>query len=89
MKWCRTVIHQRIELVVPDLGTSPVKFSLWYVQQGDQMLEGDRVAEVLIPGLTFDIHAPISGRLIEKVAHPNDLLTSGQVVGVIEGSSNP
>jgi pyruvate/2-oxoglutarate dehydrogenase complex dihydrolipoamide acyltransferase (E2) component len=71
-------------IILPDLGTAQVKFSLWYVQVGDRVLAGDRVAEVLIPGATFDIAAPVSGVLKEKLAQPNDVLALGQVFGLIE-----
>jgi pyruvate/2-oxoglutarate dehydrogenase complex dihydrolipoamide acyltransferase (E2) component len=74
----------KVEITAPDLGTSRAKFSLWYVRGGDRVLEGDRVAEVSIPGAIVDIQSPASGILIEKHSHPNDLITPGQVLGVIE-----
>jgi pyruvate/2-oxoglutarate dehydrogenase complex dihydrolipoamide acyltransferase (E2) component len=85
MKWCPIVTTFRlVEITLPELGTARVKFSLWYVQVGDRVFEGDRVAEVLIPGATYDIPAPATGRLIEKHAHSNDTLHSSQVLGLIE-----
>jgi pyruvate/2-oxoglutarate dehydrogenase complex dihydrolipoamide acyltransferase (E2) component len=87
MKWCRPVNDfSQVEITAPDLGTTRVKFSLWYVQLGDRVFEGDRLAEVLIPGATYDISSPINGRLIEKRCQPNDGLTIGQVLGTIEES---
>jgi pyruvate/2-oxoglutarate dehydrogenase complex dihydrolipoamide acyltransferase (E2) component len=44
---------------------------------------GDRVAEVLIPGATVDIPAPVDGVLVDRFAIPNDRVASGQVVGEI------
>ena len=88
MRWYPIVKHQHIQIILPDLGTSQVKFSLWYVQLGEKVLEGDRIAEVSIPGVTFDIQAPTDGKLIEKSALPNDLLSTGQVLGVIESASS-
>lgn len=75
---------ERISIVLPELGSTNVRFSLWYVRAGDQVFEGDRVAEVLIPGATYDVSAPASGRLVERHARDNDALASGQVIGVIE-----
>jgi pyruvate/2-oxoglutarate dehydrogenase complex dihydrolipoamide acyltransferase (E2) component len=83
MRWF-PIVKQHIEVTLPDLGTTRVKFSLWYVQQGERVLEGERIAEVSIPGVTFDVQAPATGRLIEKIAHPNDTLAPGQLLGVIE-----
>ncbi len=69
---------------MPDLGSPRVTFSLWHVRVGDRVTEGDRVAEVLIPGATFDVPAPVSGTLAERAAQPNDPLTPGTVLGLIE-----
>jgi pyruvate/2-oxoglutarate dehydrogenase complex dihydrolipoamide acyltransferase (E2) component len=71
-------------IALPDLGTPRVAFSLWYVRVGDRVFEGDRVAEVLIPGATYDVQAPASGTLAEQTAFPNDALATGQVLGWIE-----
>ena len=73
-----------ITITLPDLGTARATFSLWYVRPGDRVFEGDRVAEVLIPGATFDVPAPANGVLVERLTLPNDLLTAGQVLGVIQ-----
>ena len=51
---------------------------------GDRVTEGDRVAEVLIPGAIFDVPAPASGVLTEQSAQPGDALSAGQVVGQIQ-----
>jgi pyruvate/2-oxoglutarate dehydrogenase complex dihydrolipoamide acyltransferase (E2) component len=75
---------ERIAIVLPELGSTRVQFSLWYVREGDPVFEGDRVAEVLIPGATYDIAAPASGRLVERQARANDALATGQVLGLID-----
>ncbi len=69
---------------LPDLGTPRVMFSLWYVRVGDRVWEGDRVAEMLIPGATFDVQSPANGVLAEQLTFPNDALTPGQVLGWIQ-----
>ena len=74
----------RVPITLPDLGTPRATFSLWYVRPGDRVFEGDRVAEVLIPGATFDVSAPATGVLAERLALPNDPLTPGQVLGWIQ-----
>jgi pyruvate/2-oxoglutarate dehydrogenase complex dihydrolipoamide acyltransferase (E2) component len=71
-------------IALPELGTPRVSFSLWYVRPGDRVFEGDRVAEVLIPGATFDIPASATGTLAEQLAFPRDTLTPGQVLGWID-----
>ena len=70
-------------IALPDLGAERVTFSLWYVRPGERVFEGDRVAEVLIPGATFDVPAPVNGVFAERLVLPNDALATGQVLGVI------
>jgi pyruvate/2-oxoglutarate dehydrogenase complex dihydrolipoamide acyltransferase (E2) component len=74
----------KVPITMPELGCDQATLSLWYVRPGDRVLEGDRIAEVLIPGATFDVPAPATGVLRERLALPHDPLTAGQVLGVIE-----
>ncbi len=73
-----------VPITLPDLGGPRATFSLWYVRVGDAVFEGDRVAEVLIPGATVDVPAPASGVLAERRAFPQDPLEPGQELGTIE-----
>jgi pyruvate/2-oxoglutarate dehydrogenase complex dihydrolipoamide acyltransferase (E2) component len=73
-----------VPIPLPELGSPRAVFSLWYVRPGDRVFEGDRVAEVRIPGATFDVPAPVGGVLSERLTLPNDPLTAGQTLGVIE-----
>jgi len=75
---------RRVPITLPDLGSPRAVLSLWYVRPGDRVYEGDRVAEVLIPGATFDVPAPATGVLGERLALPNDPVTPGQALGVIQ-----
>jgi pyruvate/2-oxoglutarate dehydrogenase complex dihydrolipoamide acyltransferase (E2) component len=75
---------RRVPITVPDLGSDRVTFSLWHVRVGDRVTEGDRVAEVLIPGAVFDVAAPASGVLAERTAQPGDQLQPGQPLGTVE-----
>ncbi len=50
---------------------------------GDRVTEGDRVAELLLPGATFDVPAPATGVFAEQHAKPNDTLTTHSVLGII------
>ena len=73
----------RSPVLMPDLGT-PATLSVWFASTGDAVYAGDRLVEVLVGGATFDVPSPVSGRLAEKSAWPDDALTPGQVLGVIE-----
>jgi pyruvate/2-oxoglutarate dehydrogenase complex dihydrolipoamide acyltransferase (E2) component len=76
----------RTEVRLPELGAAPVHLSLWYATPGDLVYSGDRLVEVLAAGATFDVSAPVTGRLIERHAWPRDLLQPGQVLGVVESN---
>jgi pyruvate/2-oxoglutarate dehydrogenase complex dihydrolipoamide acyltransferase (E2) component len=76
-------------ILLPDLGASPVTLSVWFVEVGQEVYEGDRLVEVLVDGATFDVAAPCSGTLVEKTAFNEDVLTPGQTLGTIEKSRTP
>ncbi|MGL6076330.1 MAG: biotin/lipoyl-containing protein [Fimbriiglobus sp.] len=71
-----------MSIVIPELGT-PGHVSLWLVGLGERVEEGDRVLELLIPGMVVDVHAPSSGFLTERIVLPGDPVTSGQVAGTL------
>jgi 2-oxoglutarate dehydrogenase E2 component (dihydrolipoamide succinyltransferase)/2-oxoisovalerate dehydrogenase E2 component (dihydrolipoyl transacylase) len=71
-------------VILPDLGAAPIQLSLWFADLGDQVREGDRLVEVVAPGATFDVAAPVSGTLRERLALPRDRLVPGQVLGLLE-----
>ena len=73
-----------VPITLPDLGTPRAVFSLWYVAAGERVYEGDRVAEVVIPGATFDVPAPVTGTVRDRHARPNDGVTAGHLLGTID-----
>ncbi len=75
---------ERAEVVLPELGASPIRLSVWFADAGDAIFEGDRLVEVLAGEATFDVSAPATGRLAEKHALPDDVLRTGQVLGVMD-----
>jgi pyruvate/2-oxoglutarate dehydrogenase complex dihydrolipoamide acyltransferase (E2) component len=72
------------EVILPDLGAEPVLLSVWFVDTGEHVFEGDRLVEVLVGGATFDVPAPATGWLVEKRALTDDSIHPGQVLGVVE-----
>ncbi len=73
-----------VPVTVPDLGTSAVTLSVWHVEDGERVDDGDRVVEVLIAGAVVDLSAPAGGRLTRHQVVNGDRLTAGQVVAYIE-----
>jgi len=76
---------EAVPILAPDLGTTePSRLSAWLVEVGETVREGDRVVELLLPGLTVDVAAPASGRLNAAMATLNALIVAGQTLGTIE-----
>jgi pyruvate/2-oxoglutarate dehydrogenase complex dihydrolipoamide acyltransferase (E2) component len=73
-----------VPVPLPDLGPAPVRISLWHLRPGEPVYEGDRLVEVLLPGATVDVPAPVSGVVRERFALPGDRVEAGQVLGTIE-----
>jgi pyruvate/2-oxoglutarate dehydrogenase complex dihydrolipoamide acyltransferase (E2) component len=75
-------VPESVPIHVPALGADRAGFGLWLVGGGESVNEGDRVAEVLIPGACVDVIAPASGTLTH-IAAAGDVLAAGDVVGVV------
>jgi pyruvate dehydrogenase E2 component (dihydrolipoamide acetyltransferase) len=73
-----------VPITLPDLGTPEATVSVWYVGVGEQVFEGDRVIEVLIRGATFDVPSPVTGFVRDRHVLPGDVVTTGQVLGIID-----
>ena len=75
-------------IVLPDLGAgadeSNVRISAWLAEPGEMILQGDRIVELLIPGMTFDVPAPVSGRLTRIDKFLDAAVSAGDVLGWIE-----
>jgi len=69
-------------LVVPDVGIVGVTLvlSLWLVPEGTDVLEGDRVVELLGGGVTIDLEAPVTGRLKRVLVDEDDTVAPGTVL---------
>ena len=80
----------RHNLVLPDLGLGdrPVTLSLWLVDVGSVVAEGDRVVELAADSVTVDLPAPVSGVLIEALAAEDETVAIGQVLAVIESAGS-
>lgn len=82
------VRDQHLPIVLPDLGTPTATFSLWHIGMGERVTQGERLAEVLIPGVAVELQAPATGVLGEVIARPGDRLTNDMPLGFIEVDLN-
>lgn len=87
-----TGFAMRLEAVIlPDLGTGPdvpIVVSHWFAARGDEVLEGDRLVEVVVGPATFDVPAPTTGRLAEIRGWEDDQVAPGDVLGLVATSED-
>jgi pyruvate/2-oxoglutarate dehydrogenase complex dihydrolipoamide acyltransferase (E2) component len=83
----QTEAHPRREpLAVPECGMMgvPVRVSLWLVREGADVLEGDRVVELLAGGATIDLESPVTGRLVTQYVDEDEVVAAGTVIAEFE-----
>lgn len=75
----------RIPITIPDLGAGheTIRISNWYVEIGDTVEIGDRVVELLVPGITFDVAGEAAGVLVEITRDVHAVVEAEDVVGWI------
>jgi pyruvate/2-oxoglutarate dehydrogenase complex dihydrolipoamide acyltransferase (E2) component len=76
----------RQRLTVPDCGIEgvPLTLSLWLVPPGSAVAAGDRVAELAAGGVTIDLEAPVSGRLVAQFVDEDEAVATGTVIAEFE-----
>jgi len=72
-------------IVLPelDVGDELIRLSSWFVEVGESVEPGDRVVELLVRGITYDVPSPASGRLASIGVPVQSPVKSGDVVGWI------
>ena len=79
--------NMRVAIRLSDLGSPSARFSGWFVQPGDAVHEGERMAEVLLPGVAVDVLAPAAGLLAARFVRNGQVLESCTILGEIETGS--
>ena len=82
-QWFGGMLPHQIPIVLPELdaGGEPPSVSCWLVETGESVEFGDRVVEVLIQGITFDVSAPVAGTLT-RIDKPLDAkVAAGDILG--------
>ena len=85
----QTDAHPRRDpLAVPECGMMgvSVRVSLWLVPEGADVLEGDRVVELLAGGATIDLESPVAGRLVAQLVDEDDVVRPGTVIAEFEAA---
>lgn len=76
----------RPRLFVPELGLGggPIALSLWLVPEGAEVVEGDRVVELVAGAATVDLEAPVSGRLVLQLVDEDAPVAVGTALAEFE-----
>lgn len=71
---------------LPELGTAgePAVLAVWLVDASDRVSRGDRVAEVVVSGVVFEVRAPADGRLQRLAVRADDVIPEGGVLAWFE-----
>ena len=75
-----------VPLVAPDVGGAGVMLSLWLVAEGSEVVEGDRVVELVTGGATVDLGAPVTGRLVAQRVEEDAAVAPGDVLAEFEAA---
>jgi pyruvate/2-oxoglutarate dehydrogenase complex dihydrolipoamide acyltransferase (E2) component len=77
----------RNEVRLPELGEDAGKeatVSFWYLEDGDQVKEGDDLVEMVTDKATFNVPAPFSGVLKDVATLEGDKVEVGKLMAYIE-----
>ncbi|XOV82735.1 MAG: dihydrolipoamide acetyltransferase family protein [bacterium] len=64
---------------LPDLGEGTVEAEIveWYVKAGDDVVEGQTIADVMTDKANVEVPAPVSGRVLRLAGEPGDVVAVG------------
>jgi pyruvate/2-oxoglutarate dehydrogenase complex dihydrolipoamide acyltransferase (E2) component len=73
-----------LPILVPELGNGDlaVRLGCWLVDVGDEIIQGDRLAELILPGTVFELTATASGRLTRIERANGATVECGTVLGM-------
>lgn len=77
----------RVEVELPETGENngdEATISFWYVEEDEEVEEGEDIVEMINEKTTFNITAPVSGRLVEILAQEGDVVKVGDIIAILE-----
>jgi pyruvate/2-oxoglutarate dehydrogenase complex dihydrolipoamide acyltransferase (E2) component len=77
-------------IVLPELfaGDDAVRVGCWLAEPGEAVVEGDRLIELVLPGMTFDVPAPVSGVVVRIEKPFESTVRPGDVLGWIDAGDD-
>jgi pyruvate/2-oxoglutarate dehydrogenase complex dihydrolipoamide acyltransferase (E2) component len=73
-------------VVLPELkeGISKAVVSFWHFEVGEKVTKGNELVEFVTDKATFNVPAPVSGKLISILAEEGQEVTAGYIIATIE-----
>ena len=73
-------------VVVPKLGMGsiPIHLSLWLVPTGVVVMQGDRIAELVIGNVVVDLESPANGVLFQHFVDEDEQVQEGQKLALVK-----
>jgi len=73
---------------LPDLGEGTVEAEIveWHVKPGDDVVEGQTIADVMTDKANVEVPAPVSGRVLRVSGEPGDVVAvGGELIAIATG----
>ena len=77
------------QIPLPDLGEDApdeAKLSFFFVEEGEEIAEGDDLAEMVTDKATFNVPAPVSGVIKKLLAAEDETVKGGAPLAIVETS---
>ncbi len=77
----------RVEVELPEVegnNGDEATVSFWYVEEDEEVEEGEDLVEMITEKTTFNVTAPVSGRLLEILAQEGDVVKVGDIMAILE-----
>ena len=81
---------ESVDLVMPEMGESVTEGTVleWLKQPGDEVAEGDPVVEVSTDKIDAEVPSPVSGKLLEALVEPDEVVKVGQVLARLQAGAS-
>ena len=75
-----------LDVKMPEMGegVSEGTIAAWLKQPGDQVREGEIIAELMTEKVNVEFPAPASGKLVEVLSEEGDVVKKDQVIARLE-----
>lgn len=76
----------KVEVELPEIegNGDEATVSFWYVEEDEEVEEGEDLVEMITDKTTFNINAPVTGRLVEIYVQEGDVVKVGDILATLE-----